>query len=305
MATFNTRLLTPPSEEEEVQLYRDVWRSLLFQYGGFFAVTCGIFVMTDFLSFRVPDALRLPLNLGIVLLPIGLWLTFAFLQEFRYPAPRKHLLTVMVISALVANAVAFPFINEFLQVDQWLSLASAVQRIIGYTFTVGVLQEILKYFVIRFTTWNDHLRIRQDAVAYADAAAVGFAVVAGLHFVLTGSPSPDAVAARMFALLAIHVVASCIVSYGIAESRFRNASPLLLPLSLAVASFVTGVAIPVRAGLVNASIAPDALEFALPRPIFGVGFSLVLFVAGIIGVMFFYNTADRQEREMRIGQDER
>lgn len=304
MATFNTRYLTPPSEEEEIQLYRDVWRSLFIQYSAYFAVTAVLFILVNFLNFRVPENLRVPLNLVLTFLPIGLWGVFSYIPETRVPRPRQRLLSVMIICALVANAVAYPFINEFLQVDQWLSLASAIQRIAGYTFTLGVVQEALKYFVIRMLIWDDHLRIRQDAVAYADAAALGFATVLGLHFAFTGNPSPDAVAGRMFGTLAIHVVSSSIVSYGLSESRLMNASPLLLPSSFALASFITGVAIPIRAGLVNASISPLALEFALPRPLFGLGFSLGLFVAGMTGVLFFYNTAERQEREVRIGQDD-
>jgi uncharacterized membrane protein len=303
MATFNTRLLTPPSEEEEIQLYRDVWRSLLLQYGTYFGITAGLFILVNVLNFRIPDNFRVPLNFVLTFLPFGLWIVFSYIPESQVPRPRQRLLSVMIICALVANAVAYPLINEFLQVDQWLSLASAIQRIIGYTFTVGVIQEALKYFVIRSLIWDEHLRVRQDAIAYADAAAIGFATVLGLHFTFTGNPSTDAVAARMFSTLAIHVVSSSIVSYGLSESRLMNASPLLLPLSLALASLVTGIAIPIRAGLVNASISPLALEFALPRPLFGLGFSLGLFVAGMAGVLFFYNTAERQEREVQVGVD--
>lgn len=303
MAAFNTRLLTPPSEEEEIQPYRDVWRSLVLQYGVFFLITMGLFIFVNILRSQVSDTLRLPLGLVIVFIPLGLWFIFSYLPERQVPQPRHQLLSVLVISALVANAVAYPLINEFLKVDEWLSLASAVQRIIGYTFTVGVIQEILKYLVVRSVVWDNDLRVRQDALAYADAAALGFTTVLGLHFVFSGSPSPDAVAARVFSLLAIHVISAAIVSYGLAESRFADVNPLVLPLSLAFAAFVTGLAIPLRAGLVNASISPVVLEFALPRPLFGLGFSAALFAAGLYGVSFFYTTAERLDRESKIGLD--
>lgn len=303
MATFNSRLLTPPSEEEEIQLYRDVWRSLAFQYGGYFLLTALLYLAINIFRPGIPENARFILSIGVVFLPVLFWFVFTYLVERQMPQPRRQLLPVLVVSALVANGVAYPFIEGFLQVDQWLSLAPAVQRILGYTFTVGIVQEMLKYLVVRSLVWDDHLRIRDDTIAYADTAALGFVTVLGLHFISAGTPPLDAVAARMFSLLAIHVVSSCIVAYGLAETRFADSSPLLLPLTLALAWIVTGLAIPLRAGLVNASISPAALEFALPRPLFGIGFSLALFGAGMFLVLFLFRNAERRDREISLGRD--
>lgn len=257
----------------------------------------------SFLGVRIPEFLRVFLNIGLVLLPVGLWIVFSLIPERSVPQPRTRLVSVLIVSALTANAVGYPFINEFLQVDQWLSLASAIQRIIGYTLTVGMTQEILKYIVLRSLIWSGHLRTRLDAVAYGAAAALGYATVLNLHFALTGNPPPDAVAVRVFSTLVIHIVATTIIAYGLAESRDGETSPLVMPISLGIAALISGIAIPIRAGLVNASISPAALEFALPRPLFGIVFSLMLLVGGLMLVFFFFTTAERQEREKRTEQE--
>ncbi|HEX2619963.1 MAG TPA: PrsW family glutamic-type intramembrane protease [Phototrophicaceae bacterium] len=303
MATFNSRLLVPPGEEAEIPPYRSVWRSIIIEYGVLSTVTVGLFALINFISFTIPEAVRIPLNIGIVLLPVGLWVIFSLLPERRVPLPRNRLIAVGIVSGLVAKAIGYPFVHEVLQVDEWLSLATAIQRIIGFTFTVGIVQETLKYVVVRSLIWSDQIRIRDDSIAYADASALGYATILNLHFALTGSPSPDAVAASVLSTLVIHLVATAIVSYGLVESRLTDTSPLALPISLALAALIPGAAIPLHAGLTNASISLKSLAFTLPRPLFGIAFSLVVLIAGLLTVAFFINTAERQAREKRVVEE--
>ncbi|MCU0496959.1 MAG: PrsW family glutamic-type intramembrane protease [Anaerolineae bacterium] len=300
MTISNPTWLTPPTEEEDRPIYRPVWRSIILQYGILLGFTAVLFVLANYLRLRLPPS---PLiNLGIVFLPLGLWIWFSFRVEQLYLYPRRQLFSIVIISALVAQAVGVPLVEDFLQVENWLSLAPAIDRIVGYTFTVGIVQEFLKYLIVRFMTWQDHLRERADCIAYAEAAALGYALVVSLRFALTGTPTPDVVAAHVFATVVVHLVAGIVVSYGLSESKFAE-SIFLLPASLALAALVTGIAIPIRAGLVNASLSPAALEFALPRPLFGIGFSATLLFAGLWGISFLYRVAQRRDRESRAAQE--
>lgn len=303
MTAFNSGLLTPPSEEEEIRPYRAAWRSLVIEQALLLGVTIVWFVVTNFIGIDIPQQFRFFLNLGVVVFPLWTWGIFSVLAEQRVPQPRLRLVSVFVITALTANAVGYPLLYEYLKVDEWLSLTTAVQRIMGYTFTVGIVQETLKYIVVRSMIWDSHLRTREDAIAYAVAAALGYAAILNLHFIGVGTPPVDAVAIRVFGTIGMQIVSALIVSYGLAESYFSNASGLLLPVSLALGALVTGLAIPLRSGLVNASLSTVAPEFVLPRPLFGIGFSVALLAAGMVLTAFFYNTAERQAREIEITQE--
>lgn len=304
MTTYNAGLLTPPGLEEEQLPYRPVWRSIVIEYGILSAVVIGLFVAVNYIGITIPASVQVPLNAALVLLPVGLWLVFSLLPERGVPEPRTSLQSIVIISALVAAAVGYPLIADWLQVEQWLSLAPAVQRIFGYTFTVGIIQETLKYLVLRYLIWDRNLTNRQDAIAAAAAAALGYATVLNLHFGLTGTPPPDVVMVHVYSVMTLHLVSTVVVAYGLAETKLINASPLVLPVALGLASFIHGVAIPVRAGLVNASISPLFLEFSLPRPLYGIVFSAALLIAGALLVYFFFVTSERREREIRASREE-
>ncbi|HEX2905306.1 MAG TPA: PrsW family glutamic-type intramembrane protease [Phototrophicaceae bacterium] len=294
MTRSNLSLLTPPQEKEEIHPYRRPWRSLVFETAIVFGVAAVLYALVNILGIKFPPRFYPVIGLGLALLPLGLWLAFSWWPERRVPQPRQRLLTVVIISALVANAIGIPLVNDFLQVDRWLPLDSAINRIIGYTFTAGIIQEMSKYLVLRYTVWTECFRTRLDAVAYAAAAAVGYAVALNWHFLLTSTTPPDVMAGHVLNNLVLNVVSGLIVSYGLAELRFGLPTPLFMTVTIALGAFVTGTAIPVRAGLVN----PDfSLGISGPKTLFGLGFAAGLFVAIPLVIAFLYASAERREQE--------
>jgi hypothetical protein len=303
LTTFDPKLLLPPREEEEIYPYRRVWRSLVVESAVALAVASITYLLFQVFGLLVPGTWRAPINLALALTPVGAWLAMSWWAERSVQQPRQRLLSVMVISALAANAIGIPLINDFFQVDRWLPLSSAIIRIIGYTFTVGVVQEILKYVVLRYTVWPDAFRIRLDAVAYGAAGAVGYASALNLHYILSTPSMPDVAANRIFANLALHLVTSTIVGYGLSEVRFTQPSPLLPTVTLAFAAFVTGVAIPIRAGLMNTGLSIDVnssnplLNLSLAKPLQGLVFSLALLVTVSMILSFLFTSSEQRERE--------
>lgn len=294
MGISNPRLLTPPREKEEIYPYRRVWRSIAIEGGILMSVAVTLFVAIAILGIQIPQSLHQIFALALALLPAILWLTFSWLPERNVPQPRSRLLAVAIITALTANAVGIPLVDEVFQIDRWLPLASAIDRILGYTFTLGLIQEFSKYLVVRYIVWPNNFRIRLDGVAYGAASAVGYTTILNLHFVLSNMATLDVVAARVFATFALNIVTSAIVGYGLSEVRFSNPMPLLLTLTLALAAFITGVAVPIRAGLVNA---PLSLEVSLPRAIFGLGFSSILLIVPCFMLSFLFVSAERRAEE--------
>lgn len=249
--------------------------------------------MWNFLGFRVGGQLRQFLSLGLILLPAGLWLVFSRLQENRVPEPRRRLASVFVISALVANAIGLPIIN-FLAPAQWLAFGETIGRLIGYTVTVGVVHETLKYLILRFTIWPDGIRTRLDALAYAAAASMGYVTVLNLNLLTIGITSPDVIAGRVFANTTVHLASSAIIAYGMAEVRFNRRSLLLLPITLVIGCVVHGLGISARPNIINAGF---VLGIAATRPLFGFIFNLIVVVGVLASMGFLFSARERQEYE--------
>jgi hypothetical protein len=311
LTSFDSRLLTPPREEEEIYPYRRVWRSIILEAGGVFAAAAGLFVLVNFIGLPVPDLFRRPLNILLALLPALLWFLFSYLPERAVLQPRVRLLPVFIAACLATNAITYPFITETVRPELWLSLASAVNRIFGYTFTVGILQAGLTYIILRYMVWAGFLRTRYDALAYGSAVAIGSATIFSLHFAMTDIPLPDVVAARTLSHYVIYMASTAVLAYGIAESRIGDAPALLLPAVLALSAFVIGAAIPVHAGLLNGSFftALNTLSaeitriIAAPRPLFGLVFSAALLISVLYVVSFLIDYSERKQREVQSARE--
>lgn len=296
MGAYDPRyLITPPKEEEEVYPYHPVWPSLLLQLGGMFGLALVVFVVTRFVD--LPPALNLPAVVLMALVPALLWLRFSWQRERTVLEPRQNLLLVAIISALAASAIGIPFVTDVLRVAEWLPLSGAVNRIIGYTFTVGIVQEFIRYLVLRYTVWPGYFRTRLDGVAYGVAGAVGYAAVLNLNFVLSTNPSVDVAAMRVFDELVRQVAGGIIVGYGLAEVRFNaRPFPLLLAATIVFAAFVTGIALPLTSGLANVALGVDTPVTAA-SPLRGFLFSAVLMAAVSAMMIFLFNIAIRQDEE--------
>jgi len=292
LATY--RLLTPPDEREEIYPYRRVWTSVVIESGILFGIAAIIYVLVNFIGIPIPGILARPLNVILALLPAGLWLVFSLWRERSAVEPRRRLFAVALITALAANAIAIPFIETVLQPERWLSLSNAVGRVIGYTFTIGVVQEVLKYIVVRYLVWDDELRVRLDSIAYTLASAVGYITVLNLSFVFSNTVTPDIAAMHIVDNVAANIAASLIVGYGLAEVRFDNPNPFLLTSMMALAALINGLLVPLRAGLVNAGF---SLLGATPNLLFGFVLSAAALAAIMFAISFLFNAAERRARE--------
>jgi RsiW-degrading membrane proteinase PrsW (M82 family) len=294
VVSFDPRLLTPPTEEEEIYPYRRAWRSVILENGILLAVVVIVVILFSFIGIRLPSFLTSALSIALALFPVLLWFIFSWWAERFVPRPRERLIAVFLVSALIANAIGIPLVNDFFRVDEWLPLASAVNRIIGHTFTTGIVQEMLKYLVIRYLVWPDFFRDRWDGVAYGATSALGYATVLNLQYVLTTTPTLDTAAIRIFDTIAVQVVCSILVGYGLSELKFSHPIPILPAVTVGLAALINGVALPFRAGLVNAALTQG---ISTTSPIRALGFSIGIFVAISFLTAFLFNTAERQARE--------
>ena len=148
-----------------------------------------------------------------------------------------------------------------------------------------------------------HIRERVDGVAYGIATGIGYATILNIQFIITNPPAPpDIVAFHMFANYALHVSTGIVIGYGISEVRFSNPTPVYLAIALLITAVITGITIPIHAGLVNSSLSITSIS--APKPLFGLGFSAVLLIVISIIIAGLIRNADRLEREARTENEE-
>ncbi len=295
MSNYTSPQLVPPPKEEDVYPYRPAWRSIAVETGILLVLSSGIWVLYNFLGFRLPENVRVPANVLLALLPTLLWLLFSRLAENTAPAPRRRLFTTFVVSALAANAVGVPLVEDFLQPGRWLAQASSVERIIGFATTTAVVQEFLKFLVLRSLIWPDFIRVRGDSIAYGAATAIGYVTVLNLQIVFTTPEiALDSLVLRVLAFTTVQITASVIVSYGFSETLLNNANALLLPTSLVLATFYAGLALALRSSFMNAAVG----TFASPqRDIFGLAFSGVVYLIPMAIMIFLFQVAENRQRD--------
>lgn len=293
MSNYGTTRLLTPSKEEEVYPYHPVWPPIVVITASLIGVATGSFLFFKLLGIQLPSEVTAILRYAIALMPALLWLATAYMPERNVQVPRAWLMTVAIATGFLAAAIGLPLTNIVIRPHEWLSLESAVNRILGYTLTVGVIQEFLKYLVLRFTVWPREMRVRQDSVAYGLAAAVGYGTVLSIDYVLTYSATVDAVSVRVLTIFGMNLAGSLVMSYGLSETWFSRPPPILLPVAFMVASLITGISIPIRAGLVNPAL---GLTASSTRDILGLGFGLALATLPILLVYFLYNVAETSEK---------
>lgn len=291
-ASPNMRLITPPDQEEVVHPYRRVWGSIIIELSIVFMACAILIVSTLFIDF--PSRLWIPLNVALAISPLVAWAIFSWLRERFVPQPRARLFVVVLLSALIARSVGSPLLNQVLAIEMWVPKLEFFERIIVYSLSLGVIQEVLKYLVIRYVVWVDQIRYRYDAIAYAVAGAIGYATVLIFEYLL-GQPPPSAMAVHVFSTLSLHLTGSIIISYAIAETRLSRASPILLVGVMSLASLFIGFIYTLSGNLSNTRI-----SFGISTPRTFIGFALVtMLITGVVlAMIFLYSNADRNDQQI-------
>jgi hypothetical protein len=290
------RLIAPPVQEE-IYPYRRVWRSIIIETTILVLVVVVLFGLTFVTTLQFDTilfglSLQQILAIGLAVLPALLWIVISYRQELRVLQPRAHILIVFIITALTANAIGIP-LQEWLSPATWLSQESTIGRLIGYTVTLGVVHEFIKYIVVRYTVWRDHYRIRQDSLAYCAASAMAYATIINLHFVTTNDMmSLDMIAMRVLFYTTTQLAGSMIVSYGLAEASIRNSIPVTLPVFFLLGTVLSGGMIAFRTTIFNASL---GITLAVARPLFSLAFTILLLYGTMTLVGFLYRVEDRRD----------
>ena len=286
------QLLSPEEDIEEIFPYRRVWRALTLEMVVFLALIIGIIIATTLGI--IEDRYQEPLSVFLTLAPFGIFYLISVRGEQRVTQPRERLVLILVMSAVVANGVAWPVIRFAFTPERWLVDSGFFTRIIGYTLTLGVLAEILKYLVLRYTVWPRRFRIRLDGIAYSVPAALGYAFIVNIQFILTEEPILSAAAVRILTNVFLHIMVGAMIGYFLGELTFGEAPFFWMPMGLGIAAFISGIFVAFR----QVSTVSGLGSRALGSLFLVVGFAV--FILGVIA--FLTESADRQMQERTGGQ---
>lgn len=301
MRPISPRLIAPPTDEIAVYPYARVWRSVIL-LGGVLLGSALIINVLDTFVLQLDRALYLAIDIAIALLPALLWLIFCLLPERSVEQPRRGLATAFLGAALVANGVTLPLVEGIFQLETWLSFADPVTRVIGFTLTLGIAQQLSQYLVVRFVAWDSLLRVRTDVIAYGLAAAVGYATAVSIVTALQQPAAPGAFAYGVFTVVSFTVAPALLVAYGMGEVRLSNPNAFLLPITFALAALIYGVMNTLRGALVNATFTLEGqAQVSAPSPSFGLLVAVALWAGIVLLVTTLIATAERREAEMGEG----
>ena len=271
-----------------------VWRNMVIQLAMIIALCLLLLVLSEALSLRPESDVSRVLTAALLLFAPGVWLALAVAPERRSARPRRRLIGVAVLSALVASAIGLPLVQDFYRLQEWLPLETVFRRILGFALTAGLIDAGLKLLVLRFTIYPNELRMRSDAVAYCLASAVGYSFFLNVALVTQLQPSLAVAANYVLANLAIQFASAMFIALGIAESYFGNAMPLVLPTNIVAASATTGIITPVFTGIMSG---PLGTAGNVDRPFLGLVFLIAaITIAGAL-TYFLYSASERRERE--------
>jgi RsiW-degrading membrane proteinase PrsW (M82 family) len=288
----NTNLIAPPQDEALIYPYRRVWISIVVEFAILILVVLITIVAVS--AITIDTTQRQILNWFLTFTPLGLWAAISWTRETLVAQPRPHLLSVVIVSALVANAVAYPLLNDVVMVDQWITRSSLTDQLLVYIFGFGVIQEVLKALVIRHTVWIHHTRNRYDVLAYAIAGAIAYSTVLNIYEAIGNNPPANIMAIHVVRTLSLHIIGSLIVAYGLAETRLTNTSPFLTLGVVSIASVITGIIRTLQNNITNTRLGFDV---STPRNLLELIITILAVTVICFAVSFLVRNAERQESE--------
>lgn len=275
-----------------------VWRRVVLQLFAVALLALAVVLVSELQLLEPSQDLGLLIGLGIAAAPPALWLAAAVAPEYKVLRPRRRLVGVAIVSALVASAIGLPVVQDFFRIVQWLPHESAFGRIVGYTLTAGIVDAGLKLLILRTIVVPGELRLRSDSIAYAMASAVGYSFFLNLELILSVQPSPGIAAIYVLANYVTQFASAMFIAIGISESFFSDALPPVLPMNVLLAAISTGVISSVYTGVMGGALTTQGSG---DRPFFGIGFLIIALIASCGTIYFLYHVSERREREAYYG----
>ncbi len=181
-------------------------------------------------------------GLVMALVPALIWLVFFYLQDRLEPEPKRYVVGIFIMGALLASAVGIPLVNDLFRVREWLYDSPLVQ-LAGGILVVGFIQEFLKYAAVRYTLFHSpEFDERIDGVIYGTAVGLGYATMLNIQYVLSNAGVDLSVGVIRMVITALAQASFAgIVGYFLAQDKFEGKPVWWMPCGLALAAVLNGL----------------------------------------------------------------
>lgn len=191
---------------------------------------------------RLEGAALVLVGVILALVPAIIWLALFYIQDVREPEPKHLVLAVFVLGGLLAQAVGIPLIEQVFRAPEWLP-TSTLYHILGGILVVGVVQQSLIYAAVRYSVYyTAEFDERVDGIVYATAAALGYATVVNLRYVVD-SGGVDLVHGVIRIVVTGLALASFggLVGYFLGRCKFEDEPAWWMPAGLVLAAVLDGL----------------------------------------------------------------
>ncbi|MCX7852970.1 MAG: PrsW family glutamic-type intramembrane protease [Caldilineales bacterium] len=227
----------------------------------------------------------LTVSLILALVPAAIWLAIFYVQDVREPEPKPLVLGVFLLGALLAQAVGRPVNEGLFAVSRWMATAGPLSHILAAILIVGFTEMFLVYAAVRFSVYGlPEFDERVDGVIYGTAAALGYATVLNVAFVVE-SGGVDLVAGTVRIAVTALALASFggLLGYFLGRCKFEDEPLWWMPAGLALAAALNGLFIYLRGEVTTTAVGLQGGGYN-PWP----GLILAAVVAGVtFGVLFY------------------
>lgn len=181
---------------------------------------------------------------GVVLavVPAALWLVFFYLQDLLEPEPKRYVIGVFLIGALLASAIGIPLVRNVFRVQDWIGYSWLV-TLLGSILVVGFVQEFLKYAAVRYSVYLlPEFDERMDGILYGTAAGLGYATMLNIHYVVdSGGVNLEIGVVRIVVTALAQASFAGISGYFLGRAKFEEEQVWWLPLGLTIAATLNGL----------------------------------------------------------------
>jgi RsiW-degrading membrane proteinase PrsW (M82 family) len=196
-----------------------------------------------------PGATELAPISGLVLgfVPALIWLVLFYQLDRREPEPRRLVVGVFALGALLAAAVGIPLVDGFFRVGDWLG-ASPLVQLAGAILVIGFIQETLKFVAYRLSVYDTaEFDEMTDGVIYGVAAGLGYAAVLCMNLVIQAGGIALGVGAVTVTVVALaHGSLGGLVGYFAAGQKFQRRPIWWTAAGIALAAVLNGLLLVLR-----------------------------------------------------------
>jgi RsiW-degrading membrane proteinase PrsW (M82 family) len=225
-----------------VQGHSGAWRATLGLIAGLFVFVGMISLLASAGAGVLQGTALVVAGLILAAVPAGIWLLVFYRQDRLEPEPKRLVLGVFILGAVLASTVGQPLIGEFFRVNTWSDF-SLWTKIAADILIVGALQAFLIYAAVRYTVFrSDEFDEPVDGIIYGAAAGLGYATMLNISYIVSHGGVDLGVGALRVAVVALAYASfGGVLGYFLGQAKFAARGPFWLPLGVLATSVLNGL----------------------------------------------------------------